>query len=256
MPSAFAIYMHRLFRSGMTPVLRIALAVGFVLHGTVFFLITPSLTFSKNNGLPAPGVVFAGAAEESREAVELSDSEPLYFPTAMNFGSGAGAGLSDEADSTFRASPFKPFASNLRLSDGSDLRKEIPLETPVVTPSPADALGLRYWRTTATFGKTLQPEIAMPAREALLRIERLADGKKVFEEPVSPGFSPELAGTFWAPAVFFCTLDTFGLYGAPTRVAAEGTGNAEVDAKIYAMLEKFPFSKRLPPGQYRIVVSP
>ncbi|MDR2982015.1 MAG: hypothetical protein LBV12_07175, partial [Puniceicoccales bacterium] len=127
-------------------------------------------------------------------------------------------------------------------------------------PKLSDLLGLEHWGIAQTMGRLTQPKFELYARQAFLRVEQMADGSLVFEEPVKIGINVGDSGDEWRPVAYVCSIDLQGLVGPPLEVPwtdnGLGTGKPEVDALIRNFLGTLPLSSRLRPGQYRLIVGP
>lgn len=248
---------YRFFHSTLTPLLRVALVSAVLFHIVLVVFFQPTFTVKKGPSGREVAFSYPGWQRERQEQVSLSDSEPLYLPTSLNYGYSTGGGAA--ADVELGGAPLGGFSPELQVSPGAPLN--LSGAVPLTVPSVDAVLPLSHWGAAATLGRRPQPGPAAPAaREAFLRVERMADGSVVFEEPVALGLSVAEAGEAWRPAAFSYWVDLQGAVGAPVPVpwtdGGIGPGNAAVKEAMERFLARAALAQRLRPGQYRIIIGP
>ncbi|MDR2429407.1 MAG: hypothetical protein LBD14_00620 [Puniceicoccales bacterium] len=252
--------MYRFFRSRLTPLL-VCLAVAQV-GVLVVFRPVVSVWKRAGGGVVGEGMLTEGWQGVGAEQLSLSDSEPLYLPTPLNYGhAGVWRGVGGLGDEGLGGAPVGAFSPVLHVRPGVAL--ELPSRSPFVVPPLDVVLPLRHWGVAVTLGRGPQPPGAgapVP-RQAFMRVESMVDGELVFEEAVSLGLSAVEAGEVWRPVAFSLGVDLLGVLGPPVFVpwteGEAGSGNAVVDAALRRFMGSgVAVGARLRPGRYRVIIGP
>ena len=189
-----------------------------------------------------------------KEEAELRDMRPLFLPTERN------AALPEprlESGRTFLdAETLKLTFTDaeaqvsrdlppVALLDGKRVEEAKPIDVLSSTENPLTLQG---------FGRREAKVIPVESRSAYLQVTALKDGKSVLDEKLPPNARPP-GDKAWAPVEFVATVDAAGLVGP--LVVTEGSRVEEADSHFKNYLARsFRIGDRLPPGFYRITVSP
>jgi hypothetical protein len=207
--------------------------------------------------LPAAAVQLARPDNSDvvlRDEAELRDLRPLFLPTERN------AALPEP-----RLEPGRTFldSQTLRLTFteaeaqiSRDLPSVVMLDGKEVSAaSPADALSPRENRLAISGIGRAEPKVEpfMP-RGGFVEVTAMSDGGRVMSEPLPIEARPATEMP-WAPLELIAVLDAAGLVSP--LVVTDGSRVDEVDAHFRNYLvQEFRIGARLPPGFYRIAVSP
>ncbi|MDR2844545.1 MAG: hypothetical protein LBV28_00425, partial [Puniceicoccales bacterium] len=223
---------QRFFRDTPTPLLWAALVLAVLVYTFLLAWLRPAVTVEKKSQAHDNAIFSSpGWQPELQEQQWLSDWEPVFLPTHWNYGYKAWHLSGTAADAELGTAPLGAFPPESRARLGAPLG--LPPEAPFVLPPIEDALSLQHWGVAETLGRRARPaDAAPPPRQAFMRVERVADGTLVFEEPVQLGLSAADIGAVWRPAAFSFWTDLHGLIGAPVPLPwtdnATGSGNATV----------------------------
>ena len=251
----FPLTVHRFFRGEFTPWIGWGLGIAVVAQVLVMLLLNPSITVPSALRTPEPFLRATVLGAEGEEQMVLLESESLFLPTPLNFGFKRASSATVARRTDFDVPP-----PVLAVQPGSGLGMEKGVAEGV--PASWTALELAHWNPARSLGHRDQPQKALSARQALLLVERLEDGTVAWTEPVELGFGLTEAGALWRPVNFLCQIDAHGVEGVPVLVMAPGqsgvpgTGFPAIDALIKTFVENYPWAGRLPPGDYRITLTP
>ena len=228
--SAFPIY--RFFRNEL-PALTKAALVCIVLFGiSAFVIFSPGFSMRPlKKDVPAPAPVSVAEGYENSGAYR--DSEPLFLPTARNFG----ADVSPEA-LRLREKSFLPFGGLLSI-DLQSAELSLRLQNEQIPPLPENAFGADSWEIAKKFalGETDSDAEKIAAANAdrsraALRIADAETASIVYSAPLATLGEYDNGQTLFAPAEYFC--DIAFPAGTPRVFTVHSCGNAELDAKISA----------------------
>jgi hypothetical protein len=204
----------------------------------------PRVTVLPDTGRPGGALL--------REQIDLFDQQPLSMPTRWNAGAqGLPADVRRQPGEVFGMyDPRMVFAAD-RLEPAIGPRGD----------APADGrAGLRIIGPMAGgwegVGRVDRAVAAFPARDAAVEVRRFGpDGDQVVLRDTLQDLPRELDGRDWPPVEFSVAVATTGLVGLPT--VEEGSGVEVVDTKFGSLLaSQLNLGERLPPGLYRVQVSP
>jgi len=231
-----------------------ALATIAVVGGLVRF---PPLNFTDPAPPPSAFELRRVAAADliQSEEVALSDLAPLFLPTPWN--ASLAPAPHREPGKTF----FDREAVSYAFGDaGWSFERELP---PVVTMSgkpmaaalPLDALRANSPAAVLSgFGRSDLPLLPVPARSGFVEIIETGSGRSVLAVALPPDIRPPTE-RMWAPLEFLASVEAAGLVAPLTLTARSGV--EEVDAFYRNYLTRtFRLGERLPPGFYRVTVSP
>jgi hypothetical protein len=189
-----------------------------------------------------------------KEEAELRDMRPLFLPTERN------AALPEP-----RLESGRTFLDNETLKlTFTDTEAQVSRDLPPVAlldgrrveeARPIDALSLmENPLSLLSFGRGNSKVVPVGSRSAFLQVTALKDGTSVLDEKLPPNARPP-GDKGWAPVEFIATVDAAGLVGP--LVVTEGSRVEETDAHFRNYLARtFRIGDRLPPGFYRVTVSP
>lgn len=226
----------------------VGVGVGVHLAGLTLFAV-------KSPELPAPlerhaviGLLREHEDPALREHLLLTDLKPLYLPTERNAGTRTlPAGVRRAPGDVFVAFPPRLQFPGERLP--------VFIEAPSVAPANAvAALTANARGQLDEFGRVDPAAKAAVVPSAGITIRSLREGTPVLRDVVGVEGSP-LATRDWDRVEFSVVVDPAGLVGVP--VLLRGSGVEEVDGFLPGYLTRgFRLGERLPPGVYRVIVSP
>lgn len=246
---------YRFFRDGLSAWIGWSLGIAALVQVAVLLLLNPGIRVQKAPEADGPFLQAAEMSREGEEQMVLQESESLFLPTPLNYGYQRGGNLR-----IAQRTDFDVPVPELWVKPGTGLG--LGAGKPFIVPPSWEALGLAHWNPARYIGYRDQPVVPLSARQALLQVENLADGKIVWSEPVELGLGLSEAGTLWRPVNFLCQINVHGVEGqpllamAPGQSGMPGTGFPAIDTLIKVYVEKYPWATRLPPGSYRLIVSP
>ncbi len=255
-PKVIRAFFRRLGQDG-TDLLRLSrpaqvllvLGVGIHVAGFMAFRVWPSdpppIIF------PKPAVVFNSPKQKTpgimRDQALLADTEPLFLPTALNYGARAPLVRLAEPE----PSPFSAYALEVKLSQADflgDARREASL------PSVERALlGGQDAAVFAALGQDREDRTALPGRGGAVRVVDVSTGKVVLERTL-PDVAPFAGQPLWVPAEFLVTVMEDGIATRPLQTL--GSGQDEVDDALRRWILGSDIGRALRPGTYRLEAGP
>jgi len=206
---------------------------------------------------PKPVVQVAPRATVHEQTMML-DLAPLFLPTKYN--------------ATFREKdlplhePGESFLDRAALppaqgdTDRNLTENLPPVATlrgqPLAKARPLDALSLEGTGALALgFGRDNAPVQPLASRGGCVQVTMLTSGERMLTENLSIEARPPVDKA-WQPVEFFAAIDAAGLVG-PLTLGPPGSGVDEVDSYLRNFLaQTWRVGERLPPGFYRISVTP
>lgn len=188
------------------------------------------------------------------EETMMRDLTPLFLPTERN------ARLKQPPLREPGESVFELPAAGVAYLDGEpNLARNLPAVVtlngkPLASARPIDALGSEDSVAALGLGRNEAVVVPAVARGGFVDVVALATGRRVHAEPLPVEARPPTEQP-WFPLEFMGAVDAAGLI-APLTLTA-GSRADEVDAHFRKYLaQAYRIGERLPPGFYRITVTP
>jgi len=205
------------------------------------------------------GVRLALPGDVRTESVVLLDSSAVYFPTISRVAKGGRGEVGQPEDS-----PFTSFPPVLQFDPAKPLGKDSSLELPrQVIPSAVLAIPLSAQEPLVTFGTKGFRDLKIEPRAAFFEVfpvqggyKSIVSGKiahldaKKWNNDVVIDKNPPLVGNFEV----ILSVDSLGQ--APLGAILRYSGSKSHDEAVQRWAASMDWSKRLPPGIYRLIVGP
>lgn len=240
------------------PLTRTALIAGLAVFLAALVLVRPT-----DGGLPSAeplrgGVRWVAPGHAPTEGVLLLDPSVAYLPSRLinpvDLPS-AGPRLSEET-------PFPRLGRRLAHDPQTTTGAPLKLTEPV-SPTPAKASPLVAADPFVTFGRANLTQSSLPPRAGVFEIHPIGGANK----PSISGILPHLntnnivikskniqSAPLWGNYGAIIGVDSFGQVAAP--IMTQSSGDPEVDQALARWAAGVPWARHLPPGTYRLVVSP
>jgi hypothetical protein len=195
---------------------------------------------------PPPPVATVGVTLKGQQSdMNLLDPTPLFLPTEWN------ARPKAVPVNTLRE-PFTDFSASYTFAEDA---ARVAFPAAVAIPGkPADALAIGP--PEAPFlgmGRLDRSVTAPPARDALVEIVALGDGREVFRQALQGVHPPGDVDLYWLE--FLAVVAPTGLVGSPALTTSSGVEQIDSFYQNY-LVKVLRAGERLTPGFYRIKVGP
>ncbi|MCD8482648.1 MAG: hypothetical protein LR015_08290 [Verrucomicrobia bacterium] len=225
----------------------VCIAVGMVLHLLAINLANWQLPSVKDSP-PAQQTTYTLITDRTLLS-ELFDSAPLFLPTAVNFS----ATLSGIASLTEELEVFAPHAPMLagrsalreqRAGLDQDASTSLDLYATLLRAQPA-------WRPLSLVANANVGDPELPRFRFFSLASPLA---QALEQSVSTALAQVVPNDLWSPAEWWFQVEPTGVVGQPLPTA--GTGHPAFDEAIRQEILTRSHLWNLPPGYYRVVLTP
>jgi hypothetical protein len=195
---------------------------------------------------PPPPLATVGVTLKGQQSdMNLLDPTPLFLPTEWN------ARPKAVPVNTLRE-PFTDFSASYTFAEDA---ARVAFPAAVAIPGkPADALAIGP--PEAPFlgiGRLDRSVTAPPARDALVEIVALGDGREVFRQALQGVHPPGDVDLYWLE--FLAVVAPTGLVGSPALTTSSGVEQIDSFYQNY-LVKVLRAGERLTPGFYRIKVGP
>jgi len=194
---------------------------------------------------PAPVATVGVTLKGQQSDMNLLDPTPLFLPTEWN-------ARPKTVSVNALSEPFTDFSASYTFAEDA---AKVTFPAAVAIPTkPADALVIGPPEAPFLGMGRLDREVAAPpARDALVEIVALGDGRQVFRQALQGVHPPGEVDLYWLE--FLAVVASTGLVGSPALTTSSGV--EQIDSFYQNYLEKvLRAGERLSPGFYRIKVGP
>ncbi len=243
----------------LPPLTRTALLSGLAVFVGAVVLFSPGA-----GGRPAArpltnGVRLVSSGDARTESVVLLDSSAVYFPTPSRTVKGGRGEVGQPEDS-----PFAAFPPILQFDPAKPPVKDSLLEIPKpAIPGAALAIPLSAQEPLTTFGSEGFRDLKIEPRAAFFEVFPLQGGLKSIINGKITHFDAKIGGKSVdfsknAPLMgnFEVVLSVDSLGRAPLGAVLRYSGSKPLDEAVLRWAASMDWSKRLPPGVYRLIVGP
>lgn len=240
------------------PLTRTALLAGLAVFVAALALVRPT-----DGGLPPAeplrgGVRWVAAGNGVAEGVVLLDPSVAYLPSKL-------IATPDLAFTGTKLSEETPFTRlDRRLTNDPLKSADPPLKlVEPVAPRASTAVPLTAADPFTTFGRANLAQSSLAPRAGSFEVFELSGAKKSFISGILPPLElkninkTDKSGNnapLWSTFEAIVGVDSLGLQGQPAVIRS--SGHREVDQALTRWATGVPWAKHLPPGSYRLFVSP